>query len=82
MAVGQKAAAGILALRADDGRAGPNPTPVAFIGENAVGKWRTVTTTADGYYDQMMAVWMGTAQALRHPERQSIPGQPATGFDQ
>ena len=30
VAVGQKAAAGILALRADDGRAGPNPMPAAY----------------------------------------------------
>ena len=39
VAVGQKAAAGILAMRADDGRL-PNPMPVAFMGENAIGKWR------------------------------------------
>jgi hypothetical protein len=39
VAVGQKAAAGIIALRADDGRI-PNPPAQPFTGENAVGKWR------------------------------------------
>jgi len=61
VAVGQKAAAGILALRADDGRAGPNPMSAAFIGENAVGKWRT-TPPQTGYFDQMRAPWMGAAK--------------------
>jgi PAP2 superfamily len=61
VAAGQKAAAGILALRADDGRAGPNPAAAALIGENAVGKWRT-TPPQTGYYDQMRAAWMGAAK--------------------
>jgi hypothetical protein len=43
VAVGQKAAAGILALRADDGRV-PNPLPPPFTGDNATGVWRPVTS--------------------------------------
>ena len=58
VAVGQKAAAGIIALRADDGRAGPNPMAAAFIGENAIGVWRT-TPPQTGYYDQMGPPWLG-----------------------
>ena len=61
VAVGQKAAADILALRADDGRAGPTPVAAAYLGENAVGKWRT-TPPQTGYFDQMRAVWMGAAK--------------------
>jgi|HubBroStandDraft_6_1064221.scaffolds.fasta_scaffold157899_1 hypothetical protein len=60
VAVGQKAAADNLALRADDGRA-PNPMPAAFLGENAVGKWRT-TPPQSGYYAQMAAQWLGAAK--------------------
>src|SRR6201986_3380219 len=37
--VGQTAAAGILALRANDGRV-PNPLPPPFTGDKAVGAWR------------------------------------------
>jgi hypothetical protein len=43
VAVGQKAAAGILALRANDGRL-PNPAPPPFIGDNATGVWRPTTS--------------------------------------
>ena len=39
VAVGQKTAAGIIAVRADDGRV-PNPAPAPWMGDNAVGKWR------------------------------------------
>ena len=43
VAVGQTAAAGILALRANDGRV-PNPLPLPFTGENAIGVWRPTTS--------------------------------------
>ena len=43
VAVGQKAAAGILALRANDGRM-PNSPPPPFTGENATGVWRPTTS--------------------------------------
>jgi hypothetical protein len=43
VAVGQTAAAGILARRANDGRV-PNPLPPPFTGENAVGMWRPTTS--------------------------------------
>jgi hypothetical protein len=39
VAVGQVVAAGILALRANDGRV-PNPLPPDFVGGNAPGEWR------------------------------------------
>jgi hypothetical protein len=60
VAVGQKAAADILAMRADDGRA-PNPMPAAYLGENAVGKWRTTPPQKD-YYAEMRAAWMGASK--------------------
>jgi len=43
VAVGQTAAAGILALRANDGRA-PNPPPPPFTGDTATGVWRPTTS--------------------------------------
>ena len=43
IAVGQTAAAGILARRANDGRV-PNPLPPPFTGENAIGMWRPTTS--------------------------------------
>jgi hypothetical protein len=41
--VGQKAAAGILALRANDGRV-PNPLPPPFTGDTKPGVWRPTTS--------------------------------------
>jgi hypothetical protein len=41
--VGQTAAAGIIALRANDGRV-PNPLPPPFTGETAPGVWRPTTS--------------------------------------
>ena len=43
VAVGQTAAAGILARRANDGRV-PNPLPPPFTGGNAIGVWRPTTS--------------------------------------
>jgi hypothetical protein len=53
VAVGQKAAADIIAFRTEDGRV-PNPVPVAFVGDNTVGIWRAAAPTG------MAASWMGT----------------------
>jgi hypothetical protein len=47
VAVGQAAAAGILALRADDGRV-PTPLPPPFTGDTAPGVWRPTTSYQDG----------------------------------
>jgi hypothetical protein len=82
VAVGQKAAAGILALRADDGRA-PNPMPAAFTGENAVGKWRT-TPPQTGYHDQMRAAWMGAAKpfVIQSGSQFRAPAPPALTSEQ
>ena len=74
VAVGQKAAADTIALRADDGRV-PNPAPAAWMGETAMGKWRPVTTPAVQASAGMAAPWMGDSQTFRHPERQPIPSQ-------
>jgi hypothetical protein len=60
VAVGQKVAADILALRKDDGRA-PNPMPTPFLGEQKVGMWRT-TPPQSGYHGEMRAVWLGTVK--------------------
>ena len=57
VAVGQKVAADILALRANDGRA-PNPMPAPYLGEQAVGKWRTTPPQKD-YWAEMRAPWLG-----------------------
>ena len=57
VAVGQKAAAGISALRADDGRV-PNPMPPPFYGENVVPKWRS-SPAANA---PMASSWMGTTK--------------------
>jgi hypothetical protein len=43
VAVGQTAAAGILALRANDGRV-PSPLPPPFTGDTATGVWRPTTS--------------------------------------
>src|SRR5215469_6135596 len=43
VAAGQTAAAGILALRANDGRV-PNPLPPPFTGDTATGVWRPTTS--------------------------------------
>ena len=43
VAVGQKAAAGILVLRANDGRV-PNPLPPPFTGDTKLGVWRPTTS--------------------------------------
>jgi hypothetical protein len=61
VAVGQKAAAGIIALRANDGRA-PNPPPAVFAGETKPGMWRPTTSYQPGApasNSPMTAPWLG-----------------------
>lgn len=61
VAVGQKAAAGIIALRANDGRA-PNPPPAPFAGETKPGMWRPTTSYQPGAppsNSPMAAPWLG-----------------------
>jgi hypothetical protein len=57
VAVGQKAAADIIALRKEDGRI-PTTTPAAWMGDNAVGKWRP-TPGRGKIEDGMAAPWLG-----------------------
>jgi hypothetical protein len=62
VAVGQKAAAGILALRANDGRL-PNPQPPPFTGDNATGVWRPTTSYQPPPPPSgaaMLVPWLGT----------------------
>jgi hypothetical protein len=62
VAVGQKAAAGILALRANDGRL-PNPPPPPFAGDNATGVWRPTTCYQPPPPPSgapMLVPWLGT----------------------
>jgi PAP2 superfamily len=66
VAVGQKAAAGILALRANDGRL-PNPTPAPFTGESATGVWRPTTSYQPPPPPSgapMVTPWLGTVQCF------------------
>jgi len=46
LAVGAQAAADILALRSNDGRFPPNPTP--FLGSTAIGQWRPTPSLLPG----------------------------------
>jgi hypothetical protein len=64
--VGQTAAAGILALRANDGRV-PNPLPPPFTGDKAVGMWRPTTSyqSPPPPSDAPMATpWLGAANCF------------------
>jgi hypothetical protein len=61
VAVGQVAAAGILALRANDGRV-PNPLPPPFIGGTAPGEWRPTPSYQLGpppSFAPMATPWLG-----------------------
>jgi hypothetical protein len=75
VAVGKKAAAGILAGRAEDGRA-PNPMPAVFMGDNAVGVWRAAAPTG------MAASWLGTAKPFAiQSSSQFRPNNPPPKLD-
>jgi hypothetical protein len=61
VAVGQTAAAGIIAWRASDGRA-PNPPPAAVNGDTAPGMWRPTTSYQSGpppSRASMATPWLG-----------------------
>jgi hypothetical protein len=61
VAAGQQAAAGILALRANDGRV-PNPLPPAFTGGTAPGVWRPTPSYQAGAppsFAPMATPWLG-----------------------
>jgi hypothetical protein len=61
VAVGQVAAAGILALRANDGRV-PNPLPPPFVGGTAPGEWRPTPSFQVGpppSFASMATPWLG-----------------------
>jgi hypothetical protein len=66
VAVGQTAAAGILALRANDGRV-PNPLPPPFTGDKAVGVWRPTTSyqpPPPPSEAPMAAPWLGAVKCF------------------
>jgi hypothetical protein len=73
VAVGQQAAAGIIALRANDGSFPPNPTP--FTGGTDPGVWRPTPPT----FAPMVTVWVATVMpfALRSPDQFRAPPPPA-----
>jgi hypothetical protein len=73
-AVGAKAAAGIIALRACDGSF-PNPAPPPFIGGTAIGMWRP---TPPGNLP-MLAPWLGnvTPFTLTRPSQFRAEAPPA-----
>jgi hypothetical protein len=61
VAVGQAGAAGILALRTNDGRV-PNPLPPPFTGDTATGVWRPTTSSQPGpppSGSPMATPWLG-----------------------
>ena len=79
VAVGQKAAAGIIALRANDGSF-PNPPPPPFVGGTAPGEWRPTRSYLPGpppSFSPMLAPWLAdvTPFTLTSPS-QFRPGPP------
>jgi PAP2 superfamily len=79
VAVGQEAAAGILALRAGDGRY-PDPPPPPFVGGTGRGVWRPTTSYLPGpppSNSPMTATWLATVTpfTLTDPT-QFRPGPP------
>jgi len=73
VAVGQQAAAGIIALRANDGSFPPNPTP--FFGGTDPGVWRPTPPT----FAPMVTVWVATVTpfTLKGPDQFRAPKPPA-----
>ncbi len=74
VAVGAKAAAGIIALRACDGSF-PNPSPPPFVGGTAIGVWRPTPPANLA----MLAPWLGnvTPFALTRPSQFRADPPPA-----
>jgi hypothetical protein len=77
VAVGQKAAAGIIAMRAEDGRV-PTTTPVAWMGETAMGKWRPVDSARAPASAGMAAPWLGSVKpfVIQSGSSQFQPNKP------
>jgi hypothetical protein len=79
VAVGQQAAAGIIALRTNDGSFPPNPPP--FIGSTNIGVWRPTPSYLPGPpapFSPMLAPWLAdvTPFTLTSPEQFRAPQPP------
>ena len=66
--IGAVAAAGILALRANDGRV-PNPLPPPFIGGTAPGQWRPTPSLLPGPPPSLWRPWRVRGSARCPPSR-------------
>jgi hypothetical protein len=80
VAVGAQAAAGIIALRANDGSFPTNPPPPPFVGGTALGEWRPTTSYLPGQPPTLspaLAPWLAnvTPFTLTSPS-QYRPGPP------
>jgi len=82
VAVGAQAAAGIIALRANDGSFPPNPPP--FTGGTALGEWRPTPSFQPGPpapFSPMLAPWLATVTpfTLKSPSQfRPVPPPPLT----
>jgi hypothetical protein len=82
VAVGAAAAAGIIALRANDGSFPPNPPP--FTGGTALGEWRPTPSFQPGPpapFSPMLAPWLATVTpfTLKSPSQfRPVPPPPLT----
>ena len=82
VAVGARAAAGIIALRANDGSFPPNPPP--FTGGTALGEWRPTPSFQPGPpapFSPMLAPWLATVTpfTLKSPSQfRPVPPPPLT----
>lgn len=81
VAVGQQAAAGIIALRANDGSY-PNPPPPPFVGGTEPGQWRPTPSYLPGpptAFSPMAVPWLGTVTpyTLTSPQQFRAKPQPA-----
>jgi hypothetical protein len=83
VAVGAAAAAGIIALRANDGSF-PSPPPPPFTGGNAPGEWRPTPSFQPGPpapFSPMLAPWLATVTpfTLKSPSQfRPVPPPPLT----
>ncbi len=80
VAVGQQAAAGIIALRANDGSY-PNPPPSPFLGGTEPGEWRPTPSYLPGPpapFSPMAVEWLGTVTpfTLTSPDQFRAKPQP------
>jgi hypothetical protein len=80
VAVGQQAAAGIIALRANDGGF-PNPPPPPFVGGEEPGQWRPTPSYLTGppaAFSPMLVPWLATVTpfTLNSPHQFRSPKPP------